>query len=215
MLAIAALLQPRAGVEQIASGAVRRALADPAFVAGLWLNALPALFFGVLDVLAPLALDAGGYGAVAIGGVFLMAGLVETALNPLLGRLSDRRGRLFPIRWALGASIVVGVMLAVADTPRVIAILAVAGAVSFGGFYTPGIALVSDRAEVRRAGPGTGIRRHEHRVGGGCGRRPDARRRARRHVRRRGSVPSLLAPLRHHHSPTISSRVPVTADRGR
>ncbi len=147
-LSIAAFLQPRPGVERIASGAVRRALADPAFVAGLWLNALPALFFGVLDVLAPLALDAGGYGAVAIGGVFLVAGLVETALNPLLGRLSDRRGRLLPIRWALGASIVVGVMLAVADTPRVIALLAVAGAVSFGGFYTPGIALVSDRAEV-------------------------------------------------------------------
>ena len=41
-------------------GAVRRAFSDPAFVAGLWLNTLPALFFGVLDVLAPLALDAEG-----------------------------------------------------------------------------------------------------------------------------------------------------------
>ena len=29
-----------------------------------------------------------------------------------------------------------------------IAVLAVAGALSFGGFYTPGIALVSDRAEM-------------------------------------------------------------------
>ena len=96
---------------------MRRAFADPAFVAGLWLNALPALFFGVLDVLAPLALDAGGYGAVAIGAVFLVAGLIETALNPLLGRLSDRRGRLLPIRWALSASIVVGILLAFADEP--------------------------------------------------------------------------------------------------
>jgi MFS family permease len=127
---------------------VRRAFADPAFVAGLWLNALPALFFGVLDVLAPLALDAGGYGVVAIGAVFLVAGLIETALNPLLGRLSDRRGRLLPIRWALCASIVVGILLAFAESPPVIAVLAVAGALSFGGFYTPGIALVSDRAEI-------------------------------------------------------------------
>ena len=127
---------------------MRRAFADPAFVAGLWLNALPALFFGVLDVLAPLALDAGGYGAIAIGAVFLVAGLIETALNPLLGRLSDRRGRLLPIRWALCASIVVGILLAVADTPAAIAVLAIAGALSFGGFYTPGIALVSDRAEM-------------------------------------------------------------------
>jgi MFS family permease len=148
VLAAAAFLQPRPAVEHVESGAMRRALADPAFVAGLWLNALPALFFGVLDVLAPLALDAGGYGAVAIGAVFVVAGLVETALNPLLGRLSDRRGRLLPIRWALGASIAVGIMLAFADAPGTIAVLAVAGAVSFGGFYTPGIALVSDRAEA-------------------------------------------------------------------
>ena len=86
---------PRAGAHRAAAPCVGR-FADPAFVAGLWLNALPALFFGVLDVLAPLALDAGGYGAVAIGAVFLVAGLIETALNPLLGRLSDRRGRLLP-----------------------------------------------------------------------------------------------------------------------
>jgi MFS family permease len=39
-------------------------------------------------------------------------------------------------------------MLAFADAPGTIAVLAVAGAVSFGGFYTPGIALVSDRAEA-------------------------------------------------------------------
>ena len=148
LLAVAAFLQPRPGVEVVERGAVRRAFADPAFVAGLWLNALPALFFGVLDVLAPLALDAGGYGAIAIGAVFLVAGLIETALNPLLGRLSDRRGRLLPIRWALCASIVVGILLAVADSPAAIAVLAVAGALSFGGFYTPGIALVSDRAEM-------------------------------------------------------------------
>ena len=117
LLAVAALLQPRPGLERVERGAVRRAFADPAFVAGLWLNALPALFFGVLDVLAPLALDAGGYGAIAIGAVFLVAGLIETALNPLLGRLSDRRGRLLPIRWALCASIVVGILLAFADAP--------------------------------------------------------------------------------------------------
>ena len=148
LLAVAAFLQPRPGVEVVERGAVRRAFADPAFVAGLWLNALPALFFGVLDVLAPLALDAGGYGAIAIGAVFLVAGLIETALNPLLGRLSDRRGRLLPIRWALCASIVVGILLAVRRHPGCDRPARDRGALSFGGFYTPGIALVSDRAEI-------------------------------------------------------------------
>jgi MFS family permease len=147
-LAGAAFLQAGAPVETVERSALRRALADPAFVAGLWLNTLPALFFGVLDVLAPIALHAGGYGALAIAAVFLVAGLIETALNPLLGRLSDRRGRLLPIRWALSTSIGVGILLAFAEAPLLIAGLAVAAAVSFGGFYTPGIALVSDRAEV-------------------------------------------------------------------
>jgi MFS family permease len=108
---------------------------------------LPGFFFGVLDVLAPLALDAGGYGAIAIGAVFLIAGLLETGLNPVLGRLSDQYGRLVPIRAALAASIVVAALLAFAHDPLVIAVLAVGAAVSFGGFYTPGIALISDRAD--------------------------------------------------------------------
>lgn len=147
VLALAAMLHAKAPSELIEPGALTRALADPAFLVGLWLNMLPALFFGVLDVLAPLALDAGGYGALAIGTVFLVAGLLETGLNPVLGRISDRRGRLLPVQWALAASVVVGVMLAFAEAPLLIAGLAVAAAVSFGGFYTPGIALVSDRAE--------------------------------------------------------------------
>ena len=192
---------------------MRRAFADPAFVAGLWLNALPALFFGVLDVLAPLALDAGGYGAVAIGAVFLVAGLIETALNPLLGRLSDRRGRLLPIRWALGASIVVGILLAVADTPRAIAMLAIAGAVSFGGFYTPGIALVSDRAEVAALAQGLafGVMNTAWAAGALVG--PTLGGGLADLLRRRRPLPPLLAPLRGHARDDQPAREPAAAAR--
>ncbi len=148
VLAAAAAVQSPARPEQLEERAFARAIADRGFVAGLWLNALPAFFFGVLDVLAPLALDARGYGAIAIGSVFLLAGLAEVAVNPTLGRLSDRRGRLLPIQGALGASILTAALLAIATAPLVIAGLAVAAAISFGGFYTPGMALVSDRAEL-------------------------------------------------------------------
>jgi MFS family permease len=136
-------------------GAARRALRDRAFVGGLWLNTLPALFFGTLDVLVPLLFDDAGYGALAIAAVFVTAGAVEVVVNPVVGRISDRRGRLLPVRIALAASIGVAVAFAVATEPLVVAALVVAASVSFGGFYTPGMSLVADRAE--RAGLAQGI----------------------------------------------------------
>jgi MFS family permease len=134
---------------------VGRALHDRAFLAGLWLNTLPALFFGTLDVLVPLLFDAAGYGALAIAAVFVAAGAVEVVVNPVVGRISDRRGRLLPVRVALAASIGVAVAFAIATEPLVVAMLVVAASVTFGGFYTPGMALVADRAE--RAGLSQGI----------------------------------------------------------
>jgi len=136
-------------------GAIARALRDRAFVGGLWLNTLPAMFFGVLDVLVPLRFDDAGYGAIAIAGVFVVAGLVEVVVNPVVGRISDRHGRLYPVRIALIASIAVAAAIAFASEPAVIALLVVAASVSFGGFYTPGMALVADRSE--RAGLPQGI----------------------------------------------------------
>jgi MFS family permease len=159
-LVAAGLVAALAGVrpaphEPPSPGAIARALRDRAFVGGLWLNTLPAMFFGVLDVLVPLRFDDAGYGAVAIAGVFVVAGLVEVAVNPIVGRISDRHGRLYPVRIALIASIAVAAAIAFASEPAVIALLVVAASVSFGGFYTPGMALVADRSE--RAGLPQGI----------------------------------------------------------
>jgi MFS family permease len=150
VLAAWAATRPPAPPEEPHPGAVRRAFSDPAFVGGLWLNTLPAFLFGTLVVLVPLRLDDGGFTPLAIGAVFLFAGLLETAVNPFLGRLSDRRGRLLPIRAALAGSIGAAVAFAVARDPYAVALLTVLAAIAFGGFYTPGIALVSDRTE--RAG---------------------------------------------------------------
>ncbi len=158
-LALAAWAASRqaAAVETSTPGAARRALRDPRFLGGLWLNTLPALLFGLLVVLVPLRLDEYGYGALAIGLVFFAAGLVETVVNPLLGRFSDRRGRLLPIRAALAASIVVAVAFAFARDPVLVMLLTGLAAVTFGGFYTPGMALVSDRAESVGLAQGLGF----------------------------------------------------------
>jgi MFS family permease len=139
---------PRAAPrEAVSTAGLSRALRDPRFLGGLWLNTLPAFLFGMLVVLGPLALDAGGWSAFGIAVVFFVAGLFEAALSPLLGRVSDRRGRLLPIRVALAASIVVAAGLAAATEPFAIAFLVAAAALSFGGFYTPGMALTSHRAD--------------------------------------------------------------------
>jgi MFS family permease len=152
-----AQLHPATPPETRQHGSVRLAFRDARFVGGLWLNLLPALLFGLIAVLVPLRLDEGGYGVLAIGLLFFGAGLIETAVNPLLGRFSDRRGRLLPIRVALAASVAVAAALAVTRDPVLVMVLTTLAAVSFGGFYTPGMALVSDRAETVGLSQGLGF----------------------------------------------------------
>ena len=149
--------RPAAAPERRQQAGVGRALRDRGFLGGLWLNMLPALLFGLIVVLVPLRLDAGGWGTLAIGVVFLGAGLLETAVNPLLGRFSDRRGRLLPVRVALSASVVVAIAFAAARDPVAVTLLVVLASVAFGGFYTPGMALVSDRAESVGVAQGLGF----------------------------------------------------------
>jgi MFS family permease len=156
-LAAWAATRPAATEEPSTPSSLARAVRDPAFLGGLWLNTLPALLFGLMVVLVPLALDEAGLGAIAIGLVFLGSGLLETAFNPLLGRFSDRRGRLLPIRVALTASIVVAVAFAFASRPLFLIPLVCLAALAFGGFYTPGLALVSDRTEAVGLAQGMGF----------------------------------------------------------
>jgi MFS family permease len=123
--------------------------ADRRLAGGMWLLVLPALLFGVVAVLVPLRLHDGGWGGVAIGAVFLVTAGIETLLNPLLGRFTDRRGRLLPVRVALVASAVVSVCFAVATSPPMVAALVVAAGLTYGAFYTPGMSLLTDAAERR------------------------------------------------------------------
>ena len=100
------------------------------------------------DVLVPLALDESGWGTVAIAATFIGAGLVEVALGPVIGGISDRRGRLYPIRAALTLLAVVAVAFAIVTPAALIALLVVGASLAAAGIYSPGIALVSDRAEA-------------------------------------------------------------------
>jgi MFS family permease len=144
---LAALARTSRG-EAITFDGLTRALTDSRFVGGLWLNMLPAILFGVLLVLTPLALDDAGWGAFAIALVFFAAGLVEVVLNPVLGRFSDRVGRLVPIRASLLASALAAAALAAASGAVAIAVLVCFASISFGSLYTPSMSLASHRAET-------------------------------------------------------------------
>jgi MFS family permease len=132
-----------------------RALREPAFLGGLWLLLLPALLFGVLDVLVPLELGANGWGTAAIAAVFFAAAASEVVLNPVVGRVADRRGRLFPVRLALAGSVAVSLGLAWADDPLALVPLTIAASLAYGTLLTPGTTVISDSAE--RTGVAQGL----------------------------------------------------------
>ena len=136
-------------------GALVRALRDPRYVGALWLNTLPAMLIGMAGVLVPLTLAGRGFSTLEIGLVFFGAGLIEVVLNPILGRVTDRRGRLGLIRLGLVASAVMSLVLAAAGSGAAVAAVYVVATVAFGSFYTPGMALGSARAV--RAGLAQGL----------------------------------------------------------
>jgi MFS family permease len=126
---------------------VRRALREQSLLAGLWLIFLPAVLFSVLVVLVPLRLGHFGWGPVAIGAVFLATTLLEVVINPLLGRFSDRRGALLPVRIGVAASVVVSLALAWAGHAAEIVPLVLVAGLAYGAFYTPALAIISNAAE--------------------------------------------------------------------
>jgi MFS family permease len=134
--------QPGALLPQLAT-----ALRRPMVLAGFWLFTLPALFAGVIEVLAPLRLDDLGASGAAIGGVFLITAGVEAVVSPLAGRLSDRKGRFAPIRAGLIGAVVMAVLLPLPGTVVLLALVVMLAFASLGGFWAPAMALLSDASE--------------------------------------------------------------------
>lgn len=133
--------------ERPSAYAVARALRNPFFVGGLALMALAALLFGVLSTLAPLRLHEAGWGAAAIGAVWLVSAGLETIVSPVAGRVVDRRGILAPVEISvlLGAAVSIG--LALGPRPLVYVPLIVAAGGSYGILFTPAFVLIADGAE--------------------------------------------------------------------
>ena len=114
---------------------------------GMWLVTLPAVASGMINVLTPLRLHRLGAGAAAIGAAFLVAAAIEAVLSPMIGRLSDRRGRMVPVRFGLAGVSALLVCLTLPRSAGLLAILVVATAAALGLFWAPAMAMLSDAAD--------------------------------------------------------------------
>ena len=110
--------------------------------------ALPSLLFGILSVLGPLHLSHAGWGAAAIGAVWLVGAALEAVQAPLVGRLmrsprapatGARRARRRRRRSRSGSPRT----RARSSTCRSIVLAAMA----YGVLFTPAFALIADGAE--------------------------------------------------------------------
>ena len=147
VLAVLTLRTPGAAAEPPVPGALSRALRDVEIRQALWLMSVPALVFGIVGVLVPLKLDQAGWSAAGIAVAWVVSAAIEMVLAPLIGRVSDRKGRLLPLRIALMGSVAVLLGFAFADRPALVVPILILSGITFGGFWAPAMALLTDAAD--------------------------------------------------------------------
>ena len=123
------------------------AAVDPRVAASIWFVVLPAFLFGTLNVLGPLRLDVLGLSALAIGATWLVAATFEALITPAVGRVSDRRGRLAPLRAGLLGGAVTTALLPVIEHGWLLAAVIVVAACAYSSFWAPAMSMLADRAE--------------------------------------------------------------------
>jgi MFS family permease len=123
------------------------AMRVPAVILAMWLVTLPAIASGMVNVLGPLRMHRLGATAAAIGAAFLVAAAIEASLSPVIGRWSDRRGRMTPVRYGLVAAAVLLMCFTLPRDAALLGALIVATAAALGGFWAPAMAMLADSAD--------------------------------------------------------------------
>lgn len=113
-------------------------------IAGMWLLLLPALLFGTIGVLVPLQLDSLGWGTTGIAVTFIVSAAIEALIAPAVGRWSDRRGRLTPIRYGLAMGATAAALIPWADNRYLASALIVLAGSAFATFWAPSMAMLSE-----------------------------------------------------------------------
>ncbi len=154
MLAAFAVTSPPRSSSPHTLRAVWPMLRDRRLSRGMWLMALAGIAFGVVDVLAPLRLSHLGASGTVIAATFLCGAVLESALSPIAGRLSDRFGALRPVMASLAAGALFCVLVSLPGSVAWLAVVLAIGTPFFGSLYAPAAAMVSAGAHDNRLNHG-------------------------------------------------------------
>jgi MFS family permease len=116
-------------------------------LAAMWLMGLPAIVSGAIGVLGPLRMHQLGAGAFAIGATYVAGAGLEAGLSPVIGGISDRFGRLAPLRGGLAAASVTLLCFTLPASALALAAVIVLVAAALGAFWAPAMAMLSDVGE--------------------------------------------------------------------
>jgi MFS family permease len=147
VLGVWAWTQPAPEAEGETLATPSAALRNRSMLAGMWLTALPAIAFGVLDVLAPLRLDALGASALALGLTFFAAAGLEGVVTPAVGRYTDRAGTRSVVRLGLAVTVVALVLVQLPGSAAGLAIVVVGVSGLLGVLWVPAMKMLAGGAE--------------------------------------------------------------------
>jgi MFS family permease len=152
--AVQVLPPPSPAAPEVPRAPLLRQLLRPGIALGMWLTALPAIASGTINVLAPLRLGQLGAGAAGIGATFLLGAAVEAGMSQPVGHLSDRRGRIFPLRIGLAGAALTLALFTLPHSALALAAVVVLQTVALGIFWVPSMAMLSDTADTYGMGQG-------------------------------------------------------------
>jgi MFS family permease len=148
-LSVAALRipEPERGPQQHLDE-IREAITSPPVLRATWYVAAPSAMFGLIAVLVPLRIDELGGGAGLVAGGFMIGAGLEAIMAPLVGRLSDRVGRLRPYTAGMLISAAAIALVPAPETLGLMLAVLIVTSVGAGICFVPAWAMLSDSVEA-------------------------------------------------------------------
>lgn len=113
---------------------------------GVMMLAAPSIAFGLAIVIGPLHMDDLGASPFLIAAAFAAGSLIEVGVGPVVGRISDRVGRILPYLIGVGAMTVAIVALGLAGVLPLMFVAVMILAFGAGLAFTPSNTLITDQA---------------------------------------------------------------------